>query len=114
MSLNFYEISGGYGIGDDTEIRGNGVTGNLPETFTILSKYNEKNIVEIGKFAFANVKIVKNIILNEGIVTLCWSSFRSIPNLVSISLPSSLQIIGQNCFDDCCIQKSHCNNECSP
>jgi len=52
----------------------------------------------IGRYAFSECKNLKEVILNEGLLTIGWSGFNFCSTLGTIQFPESLTEIGSYCF----------------
>ena len=70
-------------------------------TIIIPSSIGDKNIEVISQYAFFSYYTVETVILNFPIRVLEQGVFQNCRNLRRIYIPSSLKIIGNNCFDDC-------------
>lgn len=44
---------------------------------------------------------VKELVVNEGVTTICYMAFEGMKNLTKVSLPQSLEYIGDNAFSGC-------------
>lgn len=59
-----------------------------------------KNIKNIGKNSFAGLSI-SQLEINEGVETIGANAFQNCLDLTSVTLPSSLTLIGDKAFDEC-------------
>ncbi len=71
------------------------------ETVVFPSEIDEKKVKNIGRGTFhSGYDLFKHVIISEGITEL-GSAFNSCENLETISLPSTLQTIGESTFSGC-------------
>ena len=89
---------GNYKLGTDADFKATGYSGEVPETLIIPHVYQQKTIVEVGRFAFFRISS-KYLYVEEGIVSLNFSAFRN-ASIISVTLPSSLKTIDTCTFDD--------------
>ena len=87
-----------YKLGTDVDSQATGYSGELPETLIIPHVYQQKTIVEVGRYAFYRISS-KYLYVEEGIVLLSHSAFRH-SEIISVTLPSSLKTIDTCTFDD--------------
>ena len=92
---------GNFIIGKGEEQYGNGFEGDPTPILRIPSKIDDKTIVGVGINAFRKTEVVQDINIEDGIQVLENSSFRGMPDLRCVILPSSLHTIKSNAFDDC-------------
>ena len=98
---SYRENDNEYRIGDNSNSTCNGVNSqDIPEILTIPSVIDGKNIVEIGRYAFRSCSVIKFINIEEGIQTIGGYAFHE-TNITHAFLPSSLEKISNNAFDDC-------------
>lgn len=60
-----------------------------------------RNMREIGREMFRNNKILRSIVIEEGVESIGWSAFRGCTNLESVIFPRSLKEICGLSFSDC-------------
>lgn len=93
--FEYYEHS----TGSENQARIVGYTGNAVN-LTIPATINGRVVVIDGD-AFAGCTTLKNVIVSEGITTICNYAFEDCTNLETITLPSTLENILPNSFEGC-------------
>ena len=71
----------------------------IPSSITHLN--HTYNIVAIGEGAFENCKLVETVIIPNSVVNIKDRAFQLCSNMVSCSIPSGLEYIGEQTFFDC-------------
>ena len=62
---------------------------------------DDGSIRSIGEDAFAGCEELNEIVIPDGVKTICNGAFRNCKNLVSVTLPESVVYIGAEAFEDC-------------
>lgn len=85
-NLNFKELTGydRYALSEDIRIFA------LPDS-----------VIEIGEYVFRNSSALREIILNEGLVTISQGAFYGCRGLTFITIPSTVEYIGDYAFYNC-------------
>ena len=76
------------------------------ETVVIPSEIDNKKVKSIGESAFNNCKIIKHLIISEGVVAIDNNSFENCYNLETINIPNTIQTIGKYGFAYCTTLKT--------
>jgi hypothetical protein len=74
-----------------------GYTGRETD-IVIPSKIDGYEVESIGEGAFSNSKLT-SVIISEGVRKIDWFAFYTVPSLVSITLPSTIEEIGYAAFE---------------
>ena len=91
-------------IGDPNQQYGCGLVGgcqNAPETLSIPSQINNVYVSEIGGYSFRKCYNIKYLTIEEGFISTRTYSFCQCENLIEVTLPSSLELLGGGTFENC-------------
>lgn len=99
-----WEYETTYGI--EFEILGNyclvsGSFDNLSGNIYIGSMYQGKKVLGIKAGAFKNLKNIKSVYIDEGLVSIDDEAFSGCSSLVNVSIPSTVEVIGNKVFSGC-------------
>ena len=70
------------------------------EDIVIPSTYNGLPVMEIGNSAFSEYQFIRSVVIPEG-VTGIWGGFNGCTKLEAVTLPTTLELIGPNAFENC-------------
>ena len=66
----------------------------------IPSTYNGLPVMEIGNSAFSEYQFIRSVVIPEG-VTRIWDGFSGCTKLETVTLPTTLELIGPGAFENC-------------